>query len=335
MMWCASVLVMACERARGVARGARSWMVSGGAGPRTGIGSRSRGVGQGERPSVRGWMEEGRARRARVAFRGQDAAARQGRAGARGHGARQAIDRRRPDLSRCAGRRSLPIEASRSNSCRYGAEPGGTNQRACRSVFVLSRSRAPDAAGRPRPVLSGVSNGNRTRDNWSHNPVLYQLSYTHRSSRPVGLRRPGRILSSAQSAITETHRASLFEPPPLDPASFRAPTPASALALSPEGAGLLQAEDPAGQRPAGGPRARSRLGPGSSARAGRLAQSVVHRRSAVRRARSRSARWRVEIGARCAGCAGGTDAPAGSSAASRPDAASSAAASELSSAVRS
>ena len=28
--------------------------------------------------------------------------------------------------------------------------------------------------------LFGVSNGIRTRDNWSHNPVLYQLSYTHR-----------------------------------------------------------------------------------------------------------------------------------------------------------
>lgn len=25
-----------------------------------------------------------------------------------------------------------------------------------------------------------VSNGTRTRDNWNHNPGLYQLSYTHR-----------------------------------------------------------------------------------------------------------------------------------------------------------
>jgi hypothetical protein len=24
-----------------------------------------------------------------------------------------------------------------------------------------------------------VSDGIRTRDNWGHNPVLYQLSYTH------------------------------------------------------------------------------------------------------------------------------------------------------------
>ncbi len=28
-------------------------------------------------------------------------------------------------------------------------------------------------------MLDGVSDGTRTRDNWGHNPVLYQLSYTH------------------------------------------------------------------------------------------------------------------------------------------------------------
>jgi hypothetical protein len=27
--------------------------------------------------------------------------------------------------------------------------------------------------------LNGVSEGARTLDNWSHNPALYQLSYTH------------------------------------------------------------------------------------------------------------------------------------------------------------
>jgi hypothetical protein len=27
----------------------------------------------------------------------------------------------------------------------------------------------------------GVTDGFRTRDNWSHNPVLYQLSYGHRT----------------------------------------------------------------------------------------------------------------------------------------------------------
>ena len=28
----------------------------------------------------------------------------------------------------------------------------------------------------------GVTDGFRTRDNWSHNPVLYQLSYGHREA---------------------------------------------------------------------------------------------------------------------------------------------------------
>ncbi len=28
----------------------------------------------------------------------------------------------------------------------------------------------------------GVTDGFRTRDNWSHNPVLYQLSYGHRKA---------------------------------------------------------------------------------------------------------------------------------------------------------
>ena len=32
----------------------------------------------------------------------------------------------------------------------------------------------------------GVSDGIRTRDSWDHNPVLYLLSYTHRSSDPPG-----------------------------------------------------------------------------------------------------------------------------------------------------
>jgi hypothetical protein len=31
-------------------------------------------------------------------------------------------------------------------------------------------------------VMSGVTDGFRTRDNWSHNPVLYQLSYGHREA---------------------------------------------------------------------------------------------------------------------------------------------------------
>ena len=30
--------------------------------------------------------------------------------------------------------------------------------------------------------MNGVTDGFRTRDNWSHNPVLYQLSYGHREA---------------------------------------------------------------------------------------------------------------------------------------------------------
>jgi hypothetical protein len=33
-----------------------------------------------------------------------------------------------------------------------------------------------------------VSNGARTRDDWIHNPVLYQLSYTHQEPAPPSWR---------------------------------------------------------------------------------------------------------------------------------------------------
>ena len=33
--------------------------------------------------------------------------------------------------------------------------------------------------------INGVDDGNRTHDNRSHNPVLYQLSYTHRKNRVI------------------------------------------------------------------------------------------------------------------------------------------------------
>jgi hypothetical protein len=36
---------------------------------------------------------------------------------------------------------------------------------------------------RPFLVRDGVSDGNRTRDTRDHNPVLYQLSYTHHELR--------------------------------------------------------------------------------------------------------------------------------------------------------
>ncbi len=47
----------------------------------------------------------------------------------------------------------------------------------------------------------GVSNGDRTRDNWNHNPALYQLSYTHRASADAA-RAPVRA-GGAYSAATE------------------------------------------------------------------------------------------------------------------------------------
>ena len=31
---------------------------------------------------------------------------------------------------------------------------------------------------------NGVSDGDRTHDHWSHNPVLYQLRYTHHKDNP-------------------------------------------------------------------------------------------------------------------------------------------------------
>ncbi|SBV93955.1 hypothetical protein KL86CLO1_10448 [uncultured Eubacteriales bacterium] len=51
--------------------------------------------------------------------------------------------------------------------------------------------------------LYGVDDGTRTRDNWNHNPVLYQLNYIHhiRGRRekkffgtPRGTRTPGLLL---------------------------------------------------------------------------------------------------------------------------------------------
>ena len=33
--------------------------------------------------------------------------------------------------------------------------------------------------GKRGSFIFGATDGNRTRDTWSHNPVLYQLSYTH------------------------------------------------------------------------------------------------------------------------------------------------------------
>src|SRR6266498_2064358 len=59
---------------------------------------------------------------------------------------------------------------------------------ACRRLIPVPRTddgqtimgRTCIAAGQdPHLRLYGVSEGTRTPDTWDHNPVLYQLSYTH------------------------------------------------------------------------------------------------------------------------------------------------------------
>ena len=48
-------------------------------------------------------------------------------------------------------------------------------------------------------ALKRVSNGARTRDHWNHNPVLYQLSYTHRVGADSNFPRPQRQLAICSS----------------------------------------------------------------------------------------------------------------------------------------
>ena len=49
------------------------------------------------------------------------------------------------------------------------------------STPVLLRARL-GALGAQGEERQGVTDGVRTRDTWSHNPVLYQLSYGHRET---------------------------------------------------------------------------------------------------------------------------------------------------------
>ena len=61
-----------------------------------------------------------------------------------------------------------------------------------------------------------MSDGARTRDNRDHNPVLYQLSYTHRGRRRSGGRQqcsggaPQPARASALSAVPDSRWASAF-----------------------------------------------------------------------------------------------------------------------------
>ena len=69
----------------------------------------------------------------------------------------------------------------------FAACRGGTSQRWANGSGGLSVLHPPRATrflfeqpADDRTLKKGVSDGDRTHDNWSHNPVLYQLSYTHR-----------------------------------------------------------------------------------------------------------------------------------------------------------
>ncbi|GEM_PF-957446 len=42
------------------------------------------------------------------------------------------------------------------------------------------------AGAAPSALFYGVADGTRTRDNWNHNPGLYQLSYSHRRTKRLG-----------------------------------------------------------------------------------------------------------------------------------------------------
>jgi hypothetical protein len=47
----------------------------------------------------------------------------------------------------------------------------------CHSIWTIEASRSYFCWNGPKMI--GVSDGDRTRDHWSHNPGLYQLSYAH------------------------------------------------------------------------------------------------------------------------------------------------------------
>ena len=80
------------------------------------------------------------------------------------------------------------------------AKPNDPNQAVADQVTpAASRSAIPATYGASRPLRAaarrrgprekapsyGVSDGARTRDNRDHNPVLYQLSYTHHEAAKV------------------------------------------------------------------------------------------------------------------------------------------------------
>ena len=47
-----------------------------------------------------------------------------------------------------------------------------------------------------------MSDGARTRDTWDHNPVLYQLSYTHhRTNSAIVAGQPGSVATTSAAAF--------------------------------------------------------------------------------------------------------------------------------------
>ena len=58
---------------------------------------------------------------------------------------------------------------------------------------------------------NGVDDGVRTRDTWSHSPVLYRLSYIHH--HPLGAARPGPPAPPAARIESKLARLEGIEPP--------------------------------------------------------------------------------------------------------------------------
>ena len=54
-----------------------------------------------------------------------------------------------------------------------------TGARTFKPYTQSKNKQAPDLTIKAPSKKCGVDDGNRTHDNWNHNPALYQLSYAH------------------------------------------------------------------------------------------------------------------------------------------------------------
>lgn len=54
-----------------------------------------------------------------------------------------------------------------------------TGARTFKPYTQSKNKKAPDLTIKAPSKKYGVDDGNRTHDNWNHNPALYQLSYAH------------------------------------------------------------------------------------------------------------------------------------------------------------